>query len=90
MKNQGLSTIAMVVMMTALLSFTGSLAGAAQAKPMKPELAAKREMVRQQREQRVTDAQRRTAADALKAERLRVHQAKQLVKKMNQENNNNK
>ncbi|MCK7493076.1 MAG: hypothetical protein MZW92_17485 [Comamonadaceae bacterium] len=36
---------------------------------MKPELAAKKEMVRKQKEQQVTPAERKAAADWLKAER---------------------
>jgi hypothetical protein len=77
MNNRKLSTIVMTVMMAVMLSLAGGLAIAAEGAPMTPELAAKKEMVRKQRAQRVTDAKRKTAAEALKAERLKVHQARQ-------------
>ena len=73
------SNLLMVVMMTVLMLMAGNISFAAQKAPMTPELAAKKEMVRKQREQRVTDAQRKNAAEALKAERLKVYKAKQLV-----------
>lgn len=53
---------------------------AREERPMKPELAAKKEMVRKQKEQRVTSGQRKIAADSLKDERRKVYQAKQQVK----------
>jgi predicted outer membrane protein len=80
MNNRKFSTIVMIVMMTALLSLAGGLAFAADSAPMTPEFAAKRENVRKQREQRVTPAKRKVAAEALKAERLKVYRAKQAVK----------
>jgi hypothetical protein len=43
---------------------------------MTPELAAKKEMVRKQHEQRITPAKRKAAADALKAQRKKVYDAK--------------
>lgn len=49
--------------------------------PMTPELAAKKEMVRKQRDQRIDHKQKQTAADALKAERMKIYKAKQLVNK---------
>lgn len=70
------STIA-VLMMTVLLSLTG---GQAFAAPMTPENAAKRENYRKQKEQLITQPQRKAAADALKAERMKVYKAKQAVK----------
>lgn len=66
----------LLVTMTLLLSAAGGLAFAA---PMKPELAAKREMVRKQEAQRITPDKRKAAAEALKAERMKVHQARQAV-----------
>jgi len=42
-----------------------------------PELAAKREMVRKQQEQRITPEKKQAAVDALKAERLKIYKAKQ-------------
>ena len=77
MKKRKLVTIGTAVMMTALLSSPGGLAFAADRAPMTPELAAKREMVRKQQEQRITPAKRKAASEALKAERIKVHKAKQ-------------
>ena len=84
MKNRKLSTSVVLVMMTALLSLAGTLAFAA---PLTPELAAKREMVRKQQEQRVTPEKRKAAADNLKAERTKVYNAKQDALKKKQGNN---
>jgi hypothetical protein len=77
MKNRKFGNIGVVVIMTALLSSAGGLAVAGESTPMTPELAAKREMVRKQQEQRITPAKRKAAAEALKAERIKVHKAKQ-------------
>lgn len=90
MKKRKFSTSVMVVMMTVLLSLAGGLALAAKDKPLKPELAAKREMVRQQEEQRVTPEKRKTATAALKAERRKVYRAKKAVEKLNQAGSDNK
>jgi hypothetical protein len=84
MNKRKLSSMAMVAAMTAVLSLGGGLSFAAQGDPAKPSsahLAAKREMVRQQQEQRVTQSQRKAAAKNLQAERLKVYNAKQAVKK---------
>jgi len=70
------SSIAMAVMVTLLLSSAGGLAVAGNLAPLTPELAAKREMIIKQRAQRVTHVQRRSAAQALKAERMKVYQAR--------------
>jgi hypothetical protein len=70
------SNLLMVVMMTLLLSLTGRLSIAADSAPMTPELAAKKEMVRKQEGQRITPEKRKTAAEALKAERMKVHKAR--------------
>jgi len=80
MNNRKLCTIATIVMMTALLSLTGGLACAADHAPLTPEYAAKKENFRKQHEQRITPEKRKAAAEGLKAERLRVYQAKQAVK----------
>jgi hypothetical protein len=53
---------------------------ASSAKPSSAHLAAKREMVRQQQEQRITQDQRKTGAKALQAERQKVYNAKQAFK----------
>jgi hypothetical protein len=88
MNNRKLGTILMAVLMTVLLSLASGLAIAADGTHkkqghggMSPELAAKREMVRKQQEQRVTHEKRKTAAANLKAERIRIYQAKQAAKK---------
>jgi hypothetical protein len=83
MKNRKLATILMVVMMTVLLSLAGGLAFASNGAPMKPELAAKKEMVRKQQEQRITPEKRKAAAEALKAERVKIYKAKQAALKDN-------
>jgi hypothetical protein len=77
MKNQALYTITLIALMT-LLSVGGGLVFAADA-PLTPEMAAKTEMVRNQQKQRVTPAQRRASADALKLEREKIDQAKKAV-----------
>ena len=78
MKRRKHGTIGIVAMMTVMS--VGGGAFAADGAPMTPELAAKREVVRKQEEQRVTPAKRKAAAEALKAERLKVHQAKEAAK----------
>lgn len=80
MKIQKLRNIGMVVMMALLMSLTGQLAFASNEKPMKPEVAAKKENFRKQHEQRITPEKRKAATEALKAERLRVYKAKEAVK----------
>lgn len=87
MKNRKLSSIGMAVVLAGLLALAGGLAFAA---PMKPELAAKREMVRKQQEQRVTHEKRKTAADALKAERLKIYKAKQAAQQSQPVSTDNK
>jgi hypothetical protein len=81
MKRLKHGTIGIVAMMTVLSAGVGAFA--ADGAPMTPELAAKREVVRKQEEQRVTPEKRKAAAEALKAERLKVHQAKEAAKKLN-------
>lgn len=70
-----------IAILTVLLSLPGHLAFAANALPMTPELAAKKEMVRKQKEQRITPEKRKIAAEALKAERIKVYQAKKAALK---------
>lgn len=77
MKNLKFDAIVIVLMMTFLLSLTGGLAFAADHDPLTPENAAKKENFRKQNEQRITPAKRKTAVEGLKAERLRVYNAKQ-------------
>lgn len=74
----GIATMA--VMMTILLSLAGGLALADTRAPLTPEYAAKRENFRKQNEQRIRPEKLKAAADALKAERLKVYKAKQAVK----------
>lgn len=49
---------------------------AQEKQPMTPELAAKKQVVTKQESQRVTQEQRKAAAEALKQERLKVHDAR--------------
>lgn len=88
MNNRNFGTILLAVMMTVLLSLAGGFVFAADGAHRKqgngarsPELAAKREMVRKQQEQRVTHEKRKAAANNLKAERIRIYQAKQQAAK---------
>lgn len=80
MKIRKLNTKKMLLLMTVLLSLPAQLAFAANTSPMTPELAAKKEMVRKQDEQRITPEKRKLAVEALKAERIKVYQAKKAVK----------
>jgi len=89
MKNRKFRRITPVIM-TVLLSLTGGLACAADSAPMTPEYAAKKENHRKQHEQRITHDQRKNAAEALKAERLKVYRAKQAVKHSKPESTENK
>ncbi|MBK5274285.1 MAG: hypothetical protein JJE30_04450 [Desulfuromonadales bacterium] len=82
MKNRITSSIGKVVLISALLSLAGGLALAADHAPMTPELAAKKEMVRKQHEQRITPEKRKAAAEALKAERIKVHKARQAAQQL--------
>ncbi|MDU0457323.1 MAG: hypothetical protein RW306_01205 [Geobacteraceae bacterium] len=77
MKNRRLGSIVLVSIIAGLLSLAGTLALAA---PMKPELAAKKENYRRQKEQQITPEKRKIAAEALKAERIKVYNAKQAAK----------
>jgi hypothetical protein len=79
MKNRKLSSVSIVAMI-ALLSLAGGIACANDKAPLTPELAAKKENVRKQNEQRITPEKKKAAAETLKAERLKVYQAKQAVK----------
>jgi hypothetical protein len=63
---------------------------ASPAKPASAELAKKREMVRKQQEQRITQEQRKAGAKALQAERKKVYDAKQYVKNSQQPGSGNK
>lgn len=49
-------------------------------KPSSEQLAKKREVVRNQQDQRVTNEKRKSAASALKEERMKVYRAKQAKK----------
>lgn len=75
----GTSATIVIVMMTVLLAMAGGLALAANGAPVTPELAAKTESVHQQQQQRVSNEKRKSAAVALKAERLKIHQAKRAL-----------
>lgn len=58
----------------------------APSKPNAKELEARRARVRQQQEQRITQQQRQAAADAYKAERVKVYNARQAVKNSTPQN----
>jgi len=77
MKNLKASTVLQAAIMALLLSLASGIAFAGNGHQVNPELAQKREMVRKQQEQRITPEKRKNAAEALKAERLRVYKAKQ-------------
>jgi predicted outer membrane protein len=87
MKNRKHCSIAM---MAALLSLVGGLACAVEAAPLTPEYAAKKENHHKQKEQQITPEKKKAAADHLKAERFKVYQAKQAVKKGKPETPDNK
>lgn len=82
--------ILILVIAALLLLQTGNQALAANGKQLNPDLATKREMVHKQQEQRVTPEKRKAAAEALKAERLRVYRAKQTFKQANPSGNEQK
>ena len=77
MKRRKPGAILLASLMTVLVSMAGGFVHAAPKAPLTPELAAKREMVRKQQEQRITPQKRKAAAEALKAERVKIYQAKQ-------------
>lgn len=77
MKKRKIGKIGMAAIAAVLLSSAGGGAIAGENAPLTPELAAKREMVRKQQSQRITPEKRKAAAEALKAERLKIYKAKQ-------------
>ncbi len=80
MKHRINRLISCFVLSVMLLSNTVLPAHASQP-PLTPELAAKQENYRKQKaQQHITQDQRKAAAEALKAERIKVHQARQAVK----------
>jgi hypothetical protein len=60
-----------------LLSLAGGPVAAADNAPLTPEYAAKKENFRKQKEQQITPEKKKAAAENLKAERLKVYNAKQ-------------
>lgn len=80
MKTWKLCAKRILILMSALLLLPVQLAFTANTSPMTPELAAKKEMTRKQEEQRITPEKRKFAAEALKAERIKVYQAKKTAK----------
>lgn len=72
-----------VVAIVVTLTLAAGTAAASSEVPLTPELAAKRETARKQEAQRVTNEKRKAAAEALKAERLRVDKARKEVQQMN-------
>jgi hypothetical protein len=78
------------LLVTMLLSLASVSALAANKAPLTPEMAAKREMVRKQQGQRITNEQRKAAAEALKAERLKIYNAKHGIQQSPPDTTNNK
>lgn len=74
MNSKRVGLIGLIAMFAGLSSMTGSQAIAGN---MKPELAAKKENHRKQEDQRITKEKRKASVDALKAERIKIYQAKQ-------------
>lgn len=81
MLNMGMVGVATAL---ALSLATGGAIAASDA-PMTPELAAKSQMVHKQEEQRISRQKQKAAAEALKAERIRVYNAKQAVQQSNRD-----
>ena len=79
-----------VLLMTVLLALPAHFAFSGTNAPMTPDLAAKKEMVRKQQEQRITPEKRKLAAEALKAERAKVYNAKKAVQQTTPLNTDNK
>lgn len=77
MMKQQFGTICLAMTIT-FLALSGGYAYATERplRPLTPEMAAKKEMVRKQHQQRVTNEQRKSAAEALKAERIKIYNAK--------------
>lgn len=90
MRIRKFNKIGMFVMMALLMSLAGQPALAGDDKPMKPEVAAKKENFSKQHDQRITPEKRKAAVEALKAERLRLHQAKEAVKQSQPQSIDNK
>jgi hypothetical protein len=82
MRSKRAGKIVIAVTLTGMLACSAGIASAEGTGPMTPELAAKREMVRKQQDQRITPEQRAQAAEALKAERLKVYKAKLMTGKI--------
>lgn len=76
-KNRNLGSISLVTLIAGLLALSGAIVIAADHAPLTPELAARKEMVRKQQEQRITPEKRKAAVEALKAERLKINKARQ-------------
>lgn len=79
MKNLKQINYLRLMVTAAILTLTSSFTLVAHSAQMSPHLAAKKEMVRKQQEQRITPEKRKAAAEALKEERRRVYNAKKAV-----------
>jgi hypothetical protein len=77
MKIRKASFSAVFFMTATMLSLS---AGFVLAAPLTPEMAAKVQVTRKQESQRITQDKKTAAAEALKAERVKVYQARQAVK----------
>jgi hypothetical protein len=79
MRNHGKNVLRMFGLLGAFLCLGSGWAFAA-ASAATPELEAKGERIRSQQAQRVTAEERKQAAEALKAERLKIYKAKEAQK----------
>lgn len=76
-----LNAILTTVIVATLLAFSGGQALAAKKQPLTPEAAAKRERVlKQKKQQHISQNQRDTAAQELKAQRMKILRAKRAAK----------
>jgi hypothetical protein len=66
--------------MASMISLSAGFCYADKGAAATPELAAKKENVRKQQEQRITPEKRKAAIEARKAERIRLYKAKQDAK----------
>lgn len=74
---------------TFLMLMSVSMVFAQEKQPLTPQLAAKKHMVEQQKEQRITQDKRKVASDGLKAERLKIYKAKEAQKRSRDRSHSN-
>lgn len=76
MKNQKVMKIGRSVLFGTLFIVIGNVANADIGEPMTPDVAAKAERSKHQQAERITPAKRKAAAQALKAQRQKLHDAR--------------